>query len=195
MRTLRTLLLAGARTLLLAGAGLLLLRSAVAAADTGASQRSDYAVTADVVYGHKAGMALFYDVLHPHEPNGAGVAFMVSGGWFSRWRPPARRVARFEHLLDAGFTVFAVHHGSAPRFKVPEAVEDVRRAVRHIRMQAADHGIDPDRIGVNGGSAGGHLSLMLGLAGGRRRPGGPKIRWSASPAASRPSSRCSPRST
>ena len=152
------------RTLLLAGAGLLLLPSAVAA-DTGASQRPDYAVTADVVYGHKAGMALFYDVLHPHEPNGAGVAFMVSGGWFSRWRPPARRVARFEHLLDAGFTVFAVHHGSAPRFKVPEAVEDVRRAVRHIRMQAADHRIDPDRIGVNGGSAGGHLSLMLGLAG------------------------------
>ena len=66
-------------------------------------------------------------------------------------------------MLEAGFTVFAVHHGSAPRFKVPDAVSDVRAAVRHIRANSADYGIDPGRLGVWGGSAGGHLSLMLGL--------------------------------
>ncbi|MYE10518.1 MAG: alpha/beta hydrolase [Gammaproteobacteria bacterium] len=150
----------------LAGTVLLLLPLAAGrAAETPAPPTSQHAVTPDVVYGHKAGMALFYDVFRPGEANGAAVAFMMSGGWFSRWRPPAQRVAWFEHLLDAGFTVFAVHHGSAPRFKVPEAVDDVRRAVRHIRMHAAEYGIDPERIGVHGGSAGGHLSLMLGLAG------------------------------
>ena len=147
-------------------AGVLAVSSAAvgASADDG-SGSSGHRVTADVVYGHKAGMALFYDVFHPPAPNGAAVAFMVSGGWFSRWRPPLERVAWFEHLLDAGFTVFAVHHGSAPRFKVPEAVEDARRAVRHIRLHAAEHGIDAGRIGAHGGSAGGHLSLMLGLDG------------------------------
>ncbi len=121
-------------------------------------------ITPDVVYGHKAGMALVYDVFQPEQANGAGVLFMVSGGWFSRWQPPERRQRAFQHLLDEGFTMFAVHHGSAPRFKVPDAVADVRRAVRHVRAHADRFGIDPDRLGVYGGSAGGHLSLMLGLA-------------------------------
>ena len=123
-------------------------------------------VVPDVVYGHKAGMALTYDVLRPAERNGAGVLFMVSGGWGSRWFPPeaAKDRGLFRELLNRGFTVFLVRHGSAPRFKVPEAVADVRRAVRHVRLNAETTGIDPDRLGVTGGSAGGHLSLMLGTA-------------------------------
>ena len=83
-----------------------------------ATSASAVTITADVVYGHKAGMALVYDVFQPEQANGAGVLFMVSGGWFSRWQPPERRQGTFQHLLDAGFTMFAVHHGSAPRFKV-----------------------------------------------------------------------------
>lgn len=121
-------------------------------------------VTPDVVYGHKSGMALTYDVFKPAaDSNGAGLIYMVSGGWFSRWSPPEQAKRRFQLLLDKGFTVFAVRHGSAPRFKVPEARTDVSRAVRHIRLHAAEYGVDADRLGVFGGSAGGHLSLMLGL--------------------------------
>lgn len=119
--------------------------------------------TADVVYGHKDGMALFYDVLHPTSPsNGAGVIYMVSGGWFSRWQEPERRLDSFADLLAAGYTVFAVHHGSAPRYFVPEAYQDVSRAVRHIRLHADNYNVDANRLGVTGGSAGGHLSLMIG---------------------------------
>ena len=70
---------------------------------------------------------------------------------------------QFQPLLDAGFAVFAVHHGSAPLFKVPDAVSDVRAAVRHIHDHATDYGVDRIAFGVWGGSAGGHLSLMLGL--------------------------------
>jgi acetyl esterase/lipase len=119
----------------------------------------------DVVYGHKMGMALTFDVLQPAKPNGAAVLFMVSGGWFSRWSPPANLAERFDDLLTSGFTLFAVRHGSSPLFKVPDAVEDVRRAARYIKANADDWGIDPARIGVFGGSAGGHLSLMLGTTG------------------------------
>ena len=121
------------------------------------------AITADVIYGHKDGMALVYDLFKPDEHNGATVLFMVSGGWFSRWQPPQQRLPWFSHLLDAGFAVVAVHHGSAPRFKVPDAVADVRLALEHVRSNAARFGLDPNRLGVHGGSAGGHLSLMLGL--------------------------------
>jgi acetyl esterase/lipase len=57
-----------------------------------------------------------------------------------------------------------VRHGSSPMFKVPEAVVDVRKALAHIRANAAEWSVDPARLGVFGGSAGGHLSLMLGAA-------------------------------
>ncbi len=122
-------------------------------------------VTPDVVYGHKLGMALTMDVLQPKEANGAGVLFMVSGGWVSRWMPAGTEVAFLRPLLKRGFTVFAVRHGSSPRFKVPEAVADVRRAVRYVRMTAARWEGDPARWGVGGFSAGGHLALMLGTTG------------------------------
>jgi len=120
-------------------------------------------INADVVYGHKLGLALTYDVLRPtRQPNGAAVLFMVSGGWKSSWSPPESAARRFRFLLERGFTMILVRHGSSPRFTVPECVADVRRAVRHVRANAKRFSIDPDRLGVFGGSAGGHLSLMLG---------------------------------
>lgn len=122
-------------------------------------------ITPDVVYGHKFGLAQTFDVFTPSAaPNGAGVLFMVSGGWYSQWMPPQQTAPFFKPLLDAGFTVFAVRHGSSPKFGIPEAVEDVRRAVRYIRANADQLGVDPERLGVFGISAGGHLSLMLGTA-------------------------------
>ena len=143
-----------------------LLLAAFAVQELDGPARQAVAVFPDVVYGHKDGMALTYDVLRPAEPNGAGVLFMVSGGWVSRWFPPRAVEGRplFKELLGRGFTVFLVRHGSSPRYKVPDAVADVRRAVRHVRATAEQTGVDPDRLGVTGGSAGGHLSLMLGTA-------------------------------
>ncbi len=126
------------------------------------AQASDVEVTPDVVYGHKYGMALTFDVLRPADPNGAGVLRMESGGWRSRWRPTDASVERYRALLDHGFTVFTVRHGSRPKFVIAEIVPDVRRAVRFIRLHASDFGVDRNRLGVWGGSAGGHLSLMIG---------------------------------
>lgn len=123
-------------------------------------------ITPDVVYGHKDGMALTFDVFRPKErANGAGVLFMVSGGWYSRYSPPDQTGGQFAPLLAAGFTVFAVRHGSSPRYVIPEIVDDVRRAVRFVRANASRFGVRPDRLGVCGGSAGGHLSLVLGTTG------------------------------
>jgi len=117
----------------------------------------------DVVYGHKLGLAMTFDVFQPkQDANGAGVLFMVSGGWYSRWTPPERAKNFFKPLWEKGFTVFAVRHGSSPKFTVPEAVADVRRSVRYVRLNAKRFGVDANRLGVYGGSAGGHLSLMLG---------------------------------
>ena len=136
----------------------------VALFTSGAAFAQEVTVTPDVVYGHKYGMALTFDVFTPADANGAAVLNMVSGGWRSAWRPHASSQRQYQALLDAGFTVFAVRHGSSPKFVLPEIVPDVRRAVRYIKINARRLDVDPNRLGVWGGSAGGHLSLMLGMA-------------------------------
>jgi len=122
-------------------------------------------IVPDVVYGHKDGLAMTFDVIKPKaNANGAAVIFMVSGGWVSNYNPPQQTATRFKDLLDKGFTLIAVRHGGSPKYLIPEIVSDVRRAVRFIRHNAKQWGVDPNRLGVFGGSAGGHLALVLGTA-------------------------------
>src|SRR5438552_4597651 len=73
--------------------------------------------TEDVVYGRKFGTALTLDVFRPLKTNnGIGILLMVSGGWFSGHE--AIHVDYFRPLLARGYTVFAVVHGSQPKFVI-----------------------------------------------------------------------------
>lgn len=130
-------------------------------------------ITRDIRYTTADDLALSLDVCQPGEPNGAAVLYMVSGGWYSHRFDPATLFPRtsreknvFGKLVDEGFTVFLVRHRSAPQFKVPDAVSDVRAATRFVRLKADDYNVDPERFGAMGASAGGHLSLMLGTCDG-----------------------------
>ena len=121
----------------------------------------------DVVYGRKHGVALTMDVFTPEKnANGAAAVFVVSGGWVSAHEFIDFAGPGFLHeLLGRGYTVFAVVHGSQPKYTIPEILQDLHRAVRFVRHNAAAYKIDPDRVGIYGGSAGGHLSLMQATAG------------------------------
>jgi len=142
---------------------LLILAGFSGAAQSQDADSQDVDITADVVYGHKDGLAMTFDVFTPREgANGAAVLFMVSGGWYSQWSPPEQMKPFTAPLTNRGFTVFTVRHGSSPKYSIPEVVADVRRSVRYIRASADRFKIDANRIGVYGVSAGGHLSLMLG---------------------------------
>jgi acetyl esterase/lipase len=123
-----------------------------------------YTRTEDVIYGRKFGTALTLDVFEPPKKNGAAIFFIVSGGFFSEHKninPPF-----YQPLLDHGYTVFAVVHGSQPRFIIPEIEEDIHRAIRFVRHNAARWGVDTNKFGVTGASAGGQLSLTIGTQGG-----------------------------
>jgi fermentation-respiration switch protein FrsA (DUF1100 family) len=142
-------------------------------------------ITPDIVYGHKFGMALTFDLFQPQKQNGAGIIFVNSGGFHSprfpdfyketaeglrlttvqeraQKQPEFQGRPRIKPLLDKGFSVFNVRHGDIDKFTLPEIVSDMRRAVRFIRFHAEKYGIDGERLGVWGGSAGGHLALMIG---------------------------------
>ena len=128
--------------------------------------QQNYRVYPDVVYGHKAGMALTYDVFQPVDSaNGAGIIHVVSGGWNSRYNPPDSVVVNYQPFLDAGFTVFALRHGSSPQFKLPETVDDIILGAWNIHDHASQFGVDSARLGIFGGSSGGQLALMAGLSG------------------------------
>ena len=74
--------------------------------------QSNGSIMPDVVYGHKAGMALTFDVFMPAgEANGAGILSMVSGGWFSGWTDPEQARPGYQSLLD---------HGSGHGFRTAE---------------------------------------------------------------------------
>ncbi len=136
------------------------------------AQAPEFTRTEDVIYARKYGTALTMDVFTPKgKKNDAAVIMAVSGGWFSA--KASINVFFFSEMLKRGYTVFAVVHGSQPKFTIPEVLEDMHKATRFIRANAKKYEIDPERIAIMGGSAGGHLSLMQGCA---FLPGDPKAK-------------------
>jgi dipeptidyl aminopeptidase/acylaminoacyl peptidase len=125
--------------------------------------------TRDLIYTRHDGVALTMDVIKPAKPNGLGIISIVSGGWKSTHEG----IGSGEPFTRRGYTVFYVVHGSQPRFTVEEITADIHRAVRFIRSRARSFGIDPDKLGITGSSAGGHLSLMIVTRGG---PGNPEAK-------------------
>lgn len=148
----------------------LLFAVAISTACMAQAQEEAYTRTRSVAYGERDGRALTMDIFSPKaNANGRGIVFIVSAGWGSskqvmEWILPHEFIRR-------GYTVFAAQHGSVPKHNIPEIVEDVNRAVRFVRHHAKRYGVDAEKLGVFGASAGGHLSLMVGTAGG---PGDPQ---------------------
>lgn len=123
------------------------------------------------MYGRKFGVALTLDVVQPEKPNGYGIVYMVSGGWVSGYSPNTPDY--YAPFLAHGYTVFSVRHGCQPKFIIPEITQDIHRAIRFVRHNAAKWNINPDKLGISGGSAGGHLSLTMAVHGG---PGDPRAK-------------------
>jgi pimeloyl-ACP methyl ester carboxylesterase len=139
-------------------------------------------ITPDVVYGHKYGMALTFDMFQPENQNGAGVILINSNTWLSinpnfykqttegfrlmtdeelASKETGWRRNLIKPLIDKSITVFEVRHESSPGAKMSEIVADLRRAVSFIRFHSGDYGVDPERFGLWDASAAGHLALLL----------------------------------
>jgi acetyl esterase/lipase len=123
----------------------------------------------DVIYGRKSDLALTMDVFTPAKQNGAAIVHLANGGWHNAHGEPQN----FAELLKRGYTVFRVLVASEPKFTVLEQRPDVARAVRFIRAHAEEFHIDPNRIGIEGASSGGHLSLLHAMGGDDGNPQAP----------------------
>jgi acetyl esterase/lipase len=88
------------------------------------------------------------------------------GGWISGQKSSGLRFTGLkDELLARGYLVVSIDYRLGPTDKFPAQIQDVKCAVRHLRARAALYGLDPDRIGAWGGSAGGQLVSLLGTAG------------------------------
>lgn len=118
----------------------------------------------DVIYDHRGGVAFVFDVLIPEKQNGVAIFQMVSGGWASS-NAAKYKDYDFKEFTDRDETVFLVSHGSKPRYKVPEIISQIQRAIQYARYHAKTFGVDPNRFGIMGKSSGGHLSVSAAVFG------------------------------
>jgi len=116
-----------------------------------------------LVYVERGERELKCDIYYPE---GAGpfpaVLVVHGGGWTSGSR--VHMAAYGNKLAENGIVAVAVQYRLAPKHKWPAHLEDVREGLRFMRAKAADHRIDPKKIGALGNSAGAHLVCMLGYA-------------------------------
>ncbi|WP_019506829.1 alpha/beta hydrolase [Pleurocapsa sp. PCC 7319] len=95
------------------------------------------------------------------------ILYIKGGGWRRRnWNkliPP--QLAYFAHR-DNRYVVAMVEHRHSMEAKAPAQVQDVKAAIRFMRANAEEYNIDPERIGIWGGSSGGHLASMIGTSDG-----------------------------
>lgn len=119
----------------------------------------------EIIYGRKDGMALTMMMLTPTaKANGKAIISVLNGNWKSSPGMMNAFLNKSGVFLDAGYTMFGVMVSSQPQYTIPDEINDLKRAVRFIRYNAKEYGIDANHIGITGSSAGGHLSLMIATA-------------------------------
>lgn len=124
-----------------------------------------------------------------YRPDGKGpfpaVLVLYGGGWHAgnRWQmmPVAMALAR------RGYVAMATTYRLAPQYRFPAQLEDVELAVRWMRTNGIQYGIDPVRIGAWGYSAGAHLAALLGGVNADDPLGAPDVRIQAVVAGGTPS--------
>jgi acetyl esterase/lipase len=131
-----------------------------------AAQGLSYARHENVVYAETDGIGLLMDVFTPKsKANGLGIVDVISGAWHSD-RGKIRdheRAQTFQILCAKGYTVFAVRPGSISKFSVSEMVANLNQGIRWVKEHSADYGVDRDRLGLMGASAGGHLACLAAV--------------------------------
>lgn len=116
-----------------------------------------------VVYSTPAGESLAMNIARPKVQNDLLPAVIcIHGGGFRAGKRESYD-ALCVKLAEQGFVAATVTYRLAPKHPFPAAVHDCKAAVRWLRANAGKYQVDPNKIGVTGGSAGGHLAQFLGV--------------------------------
>lgn len=119
----------------------------------------------DVSYVPNGDASQVLDVYFPEKRGDEPLPLLVwvhGGGWTSgsKSQPP------YLYQLERGYLVASIEYRFSQKAIFPAQIQDCQAAIRWLRANAEKYNIDPNRIGVGGASAGGHLSALLGTSGG-----------------------------
>ncbi len=126
-------------------------------------------VERDVTYGKVNEVELKLDVYFPTNDRAkvrTAVVYVHGGGWRQGDKRSGAGLLAIPELLKRGYLVISINYRLAPRFKFPAHIEDCKCAIRYLRAHVKKYNLERDRIGVFGGSAGGHLVALMGTADG-----------------------------
>ena len=122
----------------------------------------------DIVFGNADGTALKLDLLVSREPRrepSPVIVWVHGGGWcnhdLDRNYRPELELLRY---VSRGYIVASIDYRLSDQAPFPAQIQDCKCAIRYLRANAEKWNLDPDRIGVWGESAGGHLVDLLGAA-------------------------------
>ena len=110
-------------------------------------------------------VAMKMDILQPKSDAKLPAIVYVTGGGFINANKDNGVQLRM-HLAEAGYVVASIQYRVAPTAKFPQPLEDVKAAIRYLKAHADQYGIDAERVGIVGGSAGGYLTAMAGTTSG-----------------------------
>jgi acetyl esterase/lipase len=146
---------------------LLLLWLGTATADEFLEGMGGVSVEANLVFGEGGGRDLKLTLYYPIEGQGPypAVVFIHGGGWLAG--QPGHFARQATYLAAHGYVCACIEYRLSGEALFPAAIEDCKCAIRWMRGFAArQYQVDPERIAVSGGSAGGHLALLAGTSGG-----------------------------
>jgi acetyl esterase/lipase len=126
----------------------------------------DVEVVRDVEFGTGGGRPLKMHLVRPKSPPKepmAAVVYVHGGAWRAGNRDAGLRP--LSRLAQRGYFGASIEYRLSQEARFPAQIEDCKAAVRFLRSKAKAYGIDPDRIGAWGPSAGGHLVALLGTSG------------------------------
>jgi acetyl esterase/lipase len=162
---------------------LLALCATLAAVEAADPRFEQYSCRTGIVYKTAEGVSLDLAVFSPPEKRYEKTPLMVfihGGGWAKLdktvvFNPLFR--GTLDRLLQNGFACAAIEYRLRGQggCTVYDCVVDCKDALRFLVKHAEEYGFDPERVGVWGGSAGGHLSLMTALAPHDLFPGDPRL--------------------
>jgi acetyl esterase/lipase len=133
----------------------------------GNTGEDDVEVLKDVEYGKGGGRPLRMHLLRPKTRSERPLPVVVwvhGGAWMEGNRDEGLR--RLPRLVRRGYLCASIEYRLSPESTFPAQIEDCKCAIRFLRANARQYGLDPNRIGVWGASAGGHLVALLGTTGG-----------------------------
>lgn len=145
-----------------------LLVGVLLAAEPVAEAKTDlpYVQQMNVVFAESDGIGLLMDIFTPTgKRNGLAIVDVASGSYeSSRAKLNDHKKAKmFDIFCARGYTVFAVRPGSRPKFSIAEMLANLNLGIRWVKAHAKEYDIDPNRLGLTGASAGGHLACLAAV--------------------------------